>query len=159
MMELKKIQEKIFEAYELLISKDNYLFEVDANERSLTHKLAEYLQAEFPNWNVDCEYNRYGIDVKRLRNFIKKVNSDDTDAVSVYPDIIIHHRGTKDNLVVIEAKKTSSTAEDKDVEKLKAYKKDLSYKIAFKIIFPVKEAFKEIKNISEYIKEVKDEQS
>lgn len=117
-MVFKEVQEKIFKAYELLISKDSYLFVVDANERSLTHKFAEYLQEKFKEWNVDCEYNRDGIDKKELQSFKKNISSDDTDAVTVYPDIIIHHRGTKDNLVVIEAKKTSSTDKDNDKGKL-----------------------------------------
>ena len=43
-----------------LIERDSFLFEADANERSITHKLAEYLQAQFQDWNVDCEYNRNG---------------------------------------------------------------------------------------------------
>ncbi|MFZ6022126.1 MAG: hypothetical protein ACOYT9_01485, partial [Patescibacteria group bacterium] len=41
-----------------LIKNDRYLLENEINERSQTHKLAEYLQAILPNWNVDCEYNK-----------------------------------------------------------------------------------------------------
>lgn len=41
-----------------LLAEDAYLFEADANERSISHRLALYLEEEFPGWNVDCEYNR-----------------------------------------------------------------------------------------------------
>lgn len=113
-MNREKITNKLHKSYEKMISREGYLFEIDTNERSLTHKLAEYLQLEFPEWNVDCEYNRNEVDTKKLDSFKRNISSDDTNAVSVYPDIIIHHRGTKNNLIVIEAKKTSSTVEDLD---------------------------------------------
>ena len=57
---------------------------MDANERSLTHKLAEYLQCEFPDWHVDCEYNRHGLDVKRLAIHSWRVKADDTEARTVF---------------------------------------------------------------------------
>ncbi|ADJ25558.1 conserved hypothetical protein [Dehalogenimonas lykanthroporepellens BL-DC-9] len=128
---------KIQKAYRQLLARDNHLLSVEANERSITHKLAEYLQVEFPEWNVDCEYNRNGLDGKKLSTFIKDIQSDDTDAVSVYPDIIIHHRGTENNYVVIEAKKSNSRTEDMDNEKLCAYRSDLGYAHAYKVTFPI----------------------
>lgn len=152
-MEREQIIERVCAAYGELLSKDVYLFIVDANERSITHKLAEYLQMEFPEWNVDCEYNRNGPDVKRLDSFKRSIESDDTNAVSVYPDIIVHHRGTGENLVVIEAKKSSYSGEDFDEEKLHAYKNDLGYKFAFKVTFPIND-LGEIVDISHYIQEI-----
>lgn len=157
----KEITQKIITAYNALLSRDSYLFLVGANERSLTHKLAEYLQQEFPEWNVDCEYNKNLYDEKvvttweqrrnellatleqeisdRRRNLIEKILD---GGISVYPDIIIHHRGTNENLVVIEAKKSDfPTNEDTDEEKLRAYlsEPDLQYQFAFKVMFPVGE--------------------
>lgn len=41
-----------------LVRHDSYLLLEDVNERSITHKLAEYLQRVYPEWNVDCEFNR-----------------------------------------------------------------------------------------------------
>jgi hypothetical protein len=58
------------------------------------------------------------------------------NGLSVFPDIIIHHRGTKDNLVVFEVKKTTFNGEDDDYNKLQAYLHDLKYKYAFKITLP-----------------------
>ena len=40
------------------IKEDRHLFELDVNERSQTHKLAEYIQQAMPEYNVDCEYNK-----------------------------------------------------------------------------------------------------
>lgn len=131
------ITEKIHSAYLQLLSNDIDLLIVDANERSITHKLAEYLQTKFPDWNVDCEYNRNGLNSKKLSAFVKNIKSDNTDAVSVYPDIIIHHRRTSENFIVIEAKKSNSRVEDLDDQKLCAYKSDLGYKYAYKITFPI----------------------
>ena len=135
---------KLIQAYKLLLKNDSHLFDVDANERSITHKLAEYLQLEFPEYNVDCEYNRNGLDIKKLDSFKRMVDSDDTDAISVYPDIIIHHRGTKDNFIVIEAKKSTNKATDDG--KLLAYKQDLGYKYAFAVKFPIGEDLSEFKD-------------
>lgn len=153
-MEKEHVVEKIRAAYSRLILKDDHLFKVDANERSITHKLAEYIQSGFPGWHVDCEYNRNGTDTKRLDTFKKTIESNDTNAVSVYPDIIIHHRDTKDNLVVIEAKKSSNTGEDFDKEKLRAYKNDLGYMFAYKIAFPVATHYSEDLDISGCIQEI-----
>lgn len=150
-MEPSKIKENIYTAYQQLLLNDQHLLSVDANERSITHKLAEYLQAKFPDWNVDCEFNRNGQDAKNLSPFVKKTNSDNTDAVSVYPDIIVHHRGTSENLIVIEAKKSNSRDEDMDNQKLCAYKKDLGYTYAYKIMFPIGSKAIDIPN---YIQEI-----
>ena len=53
-----RIKKRVKRSIEKLIDKDEYLLNVDANERSITHKLEEYLQQEFPTYDVDCEYNR-----------------------------------------------------------------------------------------------------
>lgn len=153
-MEKEIIISKIQKAYSKLLSCDGLLLTADANERSITHKLAEYLQLQFSEWNVDCEYNRDGIDPKRLYSFRQKVDSDDTNAVTVFPDIIVHHRGTNDNLLVIEAKKSNYSGKDLDGQKLKAFKKDLGYKYVFKVTFPVGENLRNVDNASNYIEEV-----
>ena len=142
-------------AYQMLIEKDGYLLKVDANERSITHRLAIYLEAKFPEYDVDCEYNRNGIDPKKLNGFKDKVDPDDTNAVTVFPDIIIHRRGKSENIIVIEAKKTSSR-DNNDKEKLLRYKEDLSYKHAYFVRFPVGKDFKNYKcsSFEKYIEEM-----
>ena len=132
----KEVFKKIKNAYRKLLKNDSCLLAVDANERSITHRFAIYLEEEFPDYNVDCEYNRNGLEPKRLDSFKKEICSDDTNGVTVYPDIIIHHRKTNDNFIVIEAKKTTNN-NGNDEAKLNAYKKDLNYRHAFFIKFQI----------------------
>ena len=131
----EEVKDRLYAAYHALLRHDRVLLDLDANERSITHKLAEYLQREFPDWNVDCEYNRDKDAPKRLP--VQCISTDDTDDHTVFPDIIIHHRNIDDNLVVIEAKKSSTSAGGDDEEKLKAYVAKYHYQFAFAIVFPV----------------------
>ncbi len=134
----EEIEQKLNMCIELLRKKDFYLLEVNVNERTISHKLALYLQELFSSWHVDCEYNRYKKNPKRIDSLHKELSSGiqmnplDGKAHTVYPDIIIHNRGTDDNLVVIEIKKMTSTEEnDKfDLMKLRKYKKQLGYRYA-----------------------------
>ncbi len=155
-MEQNEVRSKIEVAYKNLLKKDMHLLENDVNERSITHKLAEYLQSEFPEFHVDCEYNRNLSDPKHLDTWekqistlaqeLEKANTSDkrrkyiervlNEGLTVYPDIIIHHRGTTDNFVVIEAKKTTNNEDDES--KLRAYKQDINYKYAYFVQFPIK---------------------
>ena len=111
--------------------RDLYLLNVDANERTLTHRIALYLQNEFPEWDVDCEYNRDNHEPKELMLFGGEPDSYDTVAQTVFPDIIVHRRGTAENYLVIEFKKTTSQISDrKDFDKLHAFKGQFAYKYA-----------------------------
>lgn len=108
------------------------LLNVAASERSICHKIAESLQDKYLSdyWSVDCEYNRIGNESKRM------TRGDDSGSSLVLPDIIVHNRGSDDNLAVIEVKKDTASVEQiaDDVDKLHAYKKDLGYRYAFMII-------------------------
>lgn len=168
----------------LLLNNDGYLLKNDISERSITHKLAEYLQNLFPEWNVDCEFNKNinlpkGIDIdpyelllqmaeylkkifettqrddiyskeeiidliKQLNNpnkikyiealdlylFLLEINGEERPQ-TIYPDIIIHRRGTKENYIVIEAKKTKNYDRKTrlyDISKLMALTSSPNYK-------------------------------
>ncbi len=63
----KEILEKIKNGYRKFLKNDSYLLQVDANERSITHRFAIYLEDEFPDYNVDCEYNRECADIKKTK--------------------------------------------------------------------------------------------
>lgn len=124
------------------------LLEYDINERTITHKFAEYLNNKslFPWYSIDCEYNRMldewtkSFITKKLRLDIENVESDDNNWITVYPDIIVHKRwNNSDNLLIIEIKKknyaqnikekeTGKTYRDFDFEKIKLYMQQLSYK-------------------------------
>ncbi|GJL61207.1 MAG: hypothetical protein NPIRA03_40640 [Nitrospirales bacterium] len=115
-----------------LYDRDAEILRNDVNERTITHKLAEYLEPEFPGWNVDCEYNRNHDQTKKLQSLRGDVAPiDDTDGISVFPDIIVHKRITDENLLVIEVKKsTSRKSPDFDKQKLLAFKEELNYQHA-----------------------------
>ena len=63
----------------------------------------------------------------------------DLDALTVYPDIIIHRRKIdEENLVVIEAKKSNNTDEEWDKVKLRFFKElPYSYQMALFVRFRV----------------------
>jgi len=50
------------------------------------------------------------------------VSTTDSGACSVYPDIVVHHRSTKENLLIVEAKKgVGNPSFSRDEEKLRAF--------------------------------------
>lgn len=53
-----KIGQIVSDSLGELFTNDLSLLEDDASERSITHKLAEYLQKRIPDMHIDCEYNR-----------------------------------------------------------------------------------------------------
>ena len=132
-----EVKQKVSNAVQRLFEEDHLLLEIDANERSISHRLAAYLQEEFLDWDVDCEYNRKGhAEIKRLNLPIETVSSDDTEARTVFPDIVVHRRGTSDNLLVVEVKKTTSRISSKrDLQKLRAFREQLGYQYALFLKF------------------------
>ena len=146
------IREKINRSCAQLLTNDGYLIRNNLNERAITHKLAEHLQKQFRGWDVDCEYNRDADHVKLIhfKKIEENISNSDINGRTVYPDIIIHKRGTRNNLVVIEAKKDSNPqSEDIDKRKIAGYMHDLGYKhgVFIKFITSVKPRVKiQIKN-------------
>jgi hypothetical protein len=137
-----QVKQKVRTAIELLIRKDAHLLKIDVNERSITHRLALHLQDAFKGWDVDCEYNRNRYDTKKLfigndvRITVETIQSDDEQGKTVYPDIIVHHRDTDQNLLVVEVKKTTShVPKNFDLDKLREYKRQLGYSYALFLNF------------------------
>lgn len=120
------IQKKVNSALKKLREQDLHIIKNNSSERSITHMLAIYLKDEFSTYSVDCEYNRQGDIIKHLEVPRDKINWDDLEAKTVFPDIIIHQRGSDDdNLLVIEVKKSSNQNGGAfDKVKLKAFRKD-----------------------------------
>ena len=117
----ENVKRRIIAAICALDKLDGDLLDVNASERSITHKLAEHLSGEFPSWHVDCEYNRHGSDVKRLCFDFEKLEPFDLEAKTVFPDIIVHRRRTAQNLIVMEVKKGIKKEVTRDIEKLRAF--------------------------------------
>ena len=132
------VKRRVIAAICALYRHDRELLAVDANERSITHKLAEHLQREFPEWHVDCEYNRVGRETKRLVVNVGKPEPDDLEAKTVFPDIIVHHRTTPENLLVIEVKKATGRDDTSDIEKLKRFTKVREYRYEYGLLLKLR---------------------
>ena len=125
------VKKNVERSLNYLLRNDMYLFEIGIHERTLAHRLAVYLENEFSSWNVDCEYNRNQYDLKLIRP-----SGLDGGDRRVFPDIIIHHRGTTDNLLAIELKKKiSEDAQAEDERKLNEYINRLGYHYGLFLLF------------------------
>ncbi|MFT9637505.1 hypothetical protein ACMZ49_09350 [Alcaligenes phenolicus] len=123
--------EAVARALSELLENDHDLLGIDANERSITFRFAMYLQRHFPDWTVDCEYNRDGTEPKRLGHLELYPDSEDDEAKTVFPDVIVHRRGTRQNHLVLEFKKSTSRVDRRiDLRKLQGYKQQLGYEHA-----------------------------
>jgi hypothetical protein len=112
--------DKVIAALEEFYASETYLFEHDLGERTLTHRLAVYLEKQFPGWEVDCDYDRLGERTLRLPHGTI-VSTDDHLGKSIYPDIVVHRRAVPDNLLAIEVRKVSNhQPEEHDRQKLRA---------------------------------------
>jgi hypothetical protein len=117
------VRKNIETALRLLYKNDHLLITNITEERSITHKFAEYIQKSFSEWHVDCEYNRLGLN--RPKAILTQNSS--------FPDIIIHLRNTNDNLLVVEAKSIHSNnlKDTHDKDKIRAYIEDTNYQYSF----------------------------
>ncbi len=63
--------------------------------------------------------------------------------------MIVHQRGTNDNFIVIEAKKSSTIVNSNDLSKLRRFKSELGYRVAVAITFQVSAAAREANAMSD----------
>lgn len=129
----REIRLRVETALRQLSVLDRHLLANDANERALRHRLAVQLEKHFDNWDVDCEYDIFQADQRRLAQLERSLTiavmgtplARDTFGLTVYPDIIIHHRKTDENLLALEVRKSSSPVPDEvDRAKLAAWKSE-----------------------------------
>ena len=114
--ELDKVVSALGEFY----AREDFLFEKDLGERALTHRLAVYLERQFPGWQVDCDYDRLGERTLRMPKG-SFVSTDDHLGKSVYPDIVVHQRAIPENLLAVEVRKaTNHQPPEHDQQKLRA---------------------------------------
>jgi hypothetical protein len=118
---------------------DSVLLEDRTGERCIAHRLAFYLEDEFRGWHVDCEFNRQGEEGDRST---KRVSTSaglpesraGQGSVDVTPDIIVHLRRKKRNLLAVEVKPSDSAEIPKDREKLRKYLTDFHLRYAFAVL-------------------------
>ena len=128
-MEEDEIAEVIATAIARFYAQDHDLVIRNAGERALTDRIARYIEDQVQGYAVTVEYDRHGVDPKAI-------DLPDRDGVltrrRVVPDIIVHQVGhDHDNLLVIEAKKsTNPEADEHDLAKLQAIKDQMGYRFA-----------------------------
>jgi hypothetical protein len=114
------IGKAVLDALNQLFEKDGNLLAINASEQTIAAKIAQYLGPHFAEYHVDVEYNRMG-DVPKRVTWSEKPDE-------VFPDIIVHRRMTATNILAIELKKDSNPEKkDKDIFKLRAYRRELGY--------------------------------
>lgn len=138
-MQDNEIDSLVQQAAALVLQNDLWLLSNDTSEQSISHKIAFYLQPLFNDYNVDCEYNgdfdkqnnKKSISVLKMDleqiGLLRSKEANDLEKEfterAVFPDIIVHRRGTNnDNLCIVEVKKsTSKVSYDYDYIKLRSY--------------------------------------
>lgn len=125
-MKQPELEVRVMRAVDMMYARESVQFIKEASEWAIAHRLAVYLEQEFPSWNVDCEYNRQGFGNNTKAN---------TSGDKVRPDISLHHRGLlkpRHNLLAIEVKKF---AVGTDLGKVREYTKppagDRNYQYQF----------------------------
>jgi hypothetical protein len=98
---------KVIAALQEFYAQEGFLLDRDLGERTLTHRLAVYVERQFSGWQVDCNYDRLGERTLRLPHG-SVVSTDDHLGKSIYPDIVVHQRDIPNNLLAIEVRKDSN---------------------------------------------------
>jgi len=111
---------KVVAALREFYAHETFLFVKDLGERTLTHRLAVYLEKQFAGWQVDCDYDRLGERTLRLPHGTI-VSTDDHLGKSVFPDIVVHQREIPNNLLAVEVRKAGNhQPPEHDQHKLRA---------------------------------------
>lgn len=139
------IERRVRPAMARVVDNDLWVLQHGPSERAVAHRLAVYVEQEFPGWSTDCEYNRQG-DAGGRKQVSLNAYSLPKD---VDPDIIVHVRGPQGpNLLVIEVKPETADETDKeyDRQKLQAcLEKPHLYTFAIFLTFGVREKLARMK--------------
>jgi hypothetical protein len=143
-----RIKCAVSKAFSTLKKDDGDLFDCAIEEGSeysrklhevcINHRLAIYLEKEIPpiingadrEYFVDLEFNREGINVKKIR----ECNGEE---ILVRPDIIIHNRksgGGKKNFLIVECKKKDGARQEEidfDQRRIRSFIEDERYEYSF----------------------------
>lgn len=96
--------------------RDPELAYADPAERALVARIRDFLHGQYENWSIDLEWNRREDVIKRLRYGLSDDELIGKDAI--VPDLIVHRVGKKENLLVVEVKKSTNKDFDGDIWKL-----------------------------------------
>lgn len=139
--ELEILEKDLVEALDELYERDKYLilnrskpykYDNHVSERGIVFRLGIYLQRrldiDFPEYDLDAEYNR---------NLYEQKNFSD-DGRGKYPDLIVHQRGSNErNLLIAEFKtwwNSNTTDDENKVKKFMDPKGIYKYKYGVVIV-------------------------
>ena len=112
--------DKLVVALKEFYTREAFLLAHDLGERTLTHRLAVHLEKQFPDFVVDCDFDRLGPRTLNLPHG-SIVSTDDHLGKSIYPDIVVHQREVPNNLLAIEVRKAGNHQPvEHDRQKLRA---------------------------------------
>jgi hypothetical protein len=104
-----EVQAAIQRAIQNVVAEEPVLEFTAVHEGSTAHRLGVNMELLFPEWNIDCEYDRDGQVRKALDRIAECDEQRRTDFI--LPDIIVHRRrrrGRENNLLVIEMKRNAA---------------------------------------------------
>ena len=148
-IEIEEIEKRINRAIAVFGENEQDLLHPLGGERNISQRFAYWLQNEFAGWNVDCEYQNIvdgtsGTTRRKVASLLMRrvkdgfIHLNEPHETLVIPDIIIHRRKHRENLLAIEVKNRNDHKEiEFDFEKLQAYcaSEDLLYRFACFIRF------------------------
>lgn len=131
----RQVRQCLSHALDILFTQDFDLLERGVAERAIAARLQLHMSPFFPDHTVDTEYDKHGIEPKRL-HLPPACRAGGWRRI--IPDIIVHHRGNDEsNLLAIEIKKeTNRSPRDCDRAKLFAMREQLHYQAAVLIELP-----------------------
>lgn len=135
-MDIQDLRRRVEQSCRRLLRDDRDLFARGVGERAVAGRLLVYLAPLFPGHHADIEYNRHGVDVKRV-NWQSECR--EARRPLIVPDLVIHRRGDDDaNLLVGEIKKANARREDIDCdrEKLAAIRAEYRYEHSLLLLVP-----------------------
>lgn len=109
-MKIEMLQSSVRTALSMLVKHDYYLLEHNLFEPCITHKLAVHFENLFPHWHVDAEFDKDREGAKQTyidppSEEQKAAAKEEGETATAIPDVIVHHRGTDNNLLIVEVKK------------------------------------------------------
>lgn len=129
-----------------LYTKEKYLFENNSSERNLVFHFSRYFlnniekNIKFKDYNVECEYgNNYQF---------KKTIFIDNKEYQIYPDFILHKRGSNDyNLLAIEFKKNKSKSQKDELKLMALTDNNFEYKYKLGLFINLNKTREQVKII------------
>lgn len=128
-----------FAAAVCALLQDKDLAYADPAERALVARIRDHLHGQYDGWSIDLEWNRREDVIKRLRYDLSEDELIGKDAI--VPDLIVHRVGKRENLLVVEVKKSSNRNFDGDIWKLKGMTQQIGpygYTVGLHLVIDVK---------------------